>query len=200
MILFINNKDSFVWNLVDYVSIFEKETEVVPNSIEIDEVIEIHPSGIVISPGPGSPNNPHDIGNSVEIVHLCSRLRIPLLGVCLGAQTIAVAFGGIVSHSPEGPMHGKCSLVYHDGKTIFRGIKNPLEAGRYHSLAIIKVPENFEVSAYSNSMVMGIRAREFPIEGVQFHPESVLTPEGPKIVENFVRMCKYEAGRDHKCN
>jgi anthranilate synthase component 2 len=198
MIIFINNKDSFVWNLVDYVSRFEEDTEVVSNTIEVEEIEEINPSGIIISPGPGTPNNPEDIGNSIDVVRLCVKLCIPVLGVCLGAQTIAVAFGGIVSHSPEGPIHGKSSLVYHDGKTIFRNVRNPLEAGRYHSLAILKVPETFEVSAYSNSIVMGIRSRKLPIEGVQFHPESVLTPEGLKIIENFVRMC--EDGRNNKNN
>jgi anthranilate synthase component 2 len=189
-ILFVNNKDSFVWNLVDYVSIFEPDTVVVPNTISLEEVKELSPDVIVISPGPGHPANPGDIGNCLDIIR---KSRVPLLGVCLGNQAIAVAFGGVVSHSPSGPLHGKTSLVYHDGSGIFKGIPNPLVGGRYHSLAIEKWPEELEIIARTeNGIIMGVKHRRRPIFGLQFHPESVLTPDGLKILENFLKLTKQQ--------
>jgi anthranilate synthase component 2 len=185
-ILFVNNKDSFVWNLVDYVSIFEPDTIVVPNTISLEEVKELAPDAIVISPGPGHPANPRDIGNCLDIIR---ESTVPLLGVCLGNQAIAVAFGGEVSHSPTGPQHGKTSLIYHDGSGIFQGLPSPLVGGRYHSLAITKLPEELDVTARTNDgIIMGIKHRTRPIFGLQFHPESVLTPAGLKIVENFLKL------------
>jgi len=118
-ILFVNNKDSFVWNLVEYVSIFEPDTIVVPNTITLEEVREIDPDGIMISPGPGNPNDPRDIGSCIEIIRAC---EVPLLGVCLGCQAINVAFGGTVGHASVGPVHGKASEIYHDGVGIYDGI------------------------------------------------------------------------------
>jgi anthranilate synthase component 2 len=185
-VLFVNNKDSFVWNLVDYVSIFEPDTVVVPNTVSLDEVREINPDAIVISPGPGHPSNPKDIGTCLEIIRGSS---VPLLGVCLGHQAIAVAFGGEVSHSPSGPLHGKTAEIYHDGSGIYQGLPNPVIGGRYHSLAIIKLPRELEVTARTkDDIIMGVKHRKRPIFGLQFHPESVLTPEGLKIVENFLKL------------
>lgn len=189
-ILFVNNKDSFVWNLVDYVSIFEPDTIVVPNTISLEEVKDLAPDAIVISPGPGHPANPRDIGNCLDIIR---ESTVPLLGVCLGHQAITVAFGGEVSHSPSGPLHGKTSLIEHDGKGIFKGLPSPLVGGRYHSLAITKLPKELEINARTNDgIIMGIKHRKRAIFGLQFHPESVLTPQGIKIVENFLRLAKQQ--------
>ena len=187
-VLFVNNKDSFVWNLVDYVSVFEPDTKVVPNTISLREVEEINPDAIIISPGPGHPGNVRDIGNCIDIIKTAN---VPVLGVCLGHQAITVAFGGDVSHSPSGPIHGKTANILHDGKGIFENVPNPLVGGRYHSLAVEKLPDVLEVTAKTeDGVVMGIKHRERPIFGLQFHPESVLTPEGLQIVENFLKMAR----------
>ncbi|RUM34450.1 MAG: aminodeoxychorismate/anthranilate synthase component II [Archaeoglobus sp.] len=190
MILLVDNRDSFVWNLAEYASMFDK-VEVVPNSIKLSEIKKIDPDGIIISPGPGSPENRRDVGNSPEIV---LEMDVPILGVCLGHQIIGHVFGGEVKRVK--PLHGKSSTIKHDGKTIFSGVKNPMKAGRYHSLAVIKIPRGFEVSAISqdDGVVMGMRHRKRQIEGVQFHPESVLTEfesgDGLKIIRNFVELCR----------
>ena len=191
MILIIDNRDSFVWNLAEYASIYDS-VEVVPNTITVEEVKEIDPSGIIISPGPGSPEKRRDVENCPDIVR---SVDVPILGVCLGHQIIAYTFGGKVGKVP--PVHGKASLIKHDGKGIFKGVKNPFMGGRYHSLAVLEVPKDFEISAVTvgkERIVMGIRHRYKPIEGVQFHPESVLTEweskEGLKIVKNFVDIAK----------
>ncbi len=190
-ILFVNNKDSFVWNLVDYVSIFEPDTIVVPNTISLGEVKKINPDAIVISPGPGHPANPKDIGNCLEIIR---ESNVPLLGICLGHQAIAVAFGGEVGHSPSGPVHGKTTLINHNGDSIYRGLPNPIVGGRYHSLAITRLPQELEVTARTeDGIIMGVKHRKRPIFGLQFHPESVLTPHGLRIVENFLGMARKEA-------
>lgn len=187
-VLFVNNKDSFVWNLVDYVSVFEPDTIVVPNTISLKEVEETDPDAIVISPGPGHPLNARDIGNCIEIIKTAN---VPLLGVCLGHQAITVAFGGTVTHSPSGPVHGKTAQVIHDGRGIYEGVPSPLVGGRYHSLAVEKLPGVLEVTARTeDGIIMGIRHRERLVFGLQFHPESVLTPEGLRIVENFLRMAR----------
>jgi anthranilate synthase component 2 len=152
MILIIDNKDSFVWNLAEYASIFDR-IKVVPNTISLKEIKLLNPDAIIISPGPGSPDRKRDVGNCPEIIR---NAGIPILGVCLGHQTIAYVFGGRVCRVK--PVHGKASAIRHDGKTIFRGIKNPIKAGRYHSLAVLDVPKNFEVSAISeDGIVMGMR-------------------------------------------
>jgi len=189
MILLVDNRDSFVWNLAEYASIFD-EVKVVPNTATVGEVRGIDPDGVIISPGPGSPENRRDVGNCPEIVE---EVEVPILGVCLGHQLIAHVFGGRVGRVK--PVHGKASIVRHDGKTIFEGVRNPLKAGRYHSLAVLKLPRGFELSAISDDcIVMGIRHRSRQIEGVQFHPESVLTEfesgDGLRIVKNFVDMCR----------
>jgi anthranilate synthase component 2 len=186
-ILFVDNQDSFVWNLVDYVSQFYSETVVVPNAVRIDEVRRMDPIGIVISPGPGHPANPRDIGSCLEIIKQFS--GTPILGVCLGHQAMNLAYGGTISHTT--PLHGKTSMIKHDCKGIFRGLKSPMIGGRYHSLAVEKLSPVLKVSAVtSDGVVMGIRHERFPHNGVQFHPESVLTPEGKKIIANWIEDVK----------
>lgn len=185
-ILFINNRDSFVWNLVDYVSIYEPDTIVVPNTITLQKIEKINPDAIVISPGPGHPANKRDIGSCIEVIQEFGK-DIPILGVCLGHQAINVAFGGTVSHSKSGPIHGKTSKIFHDGIGIYNGLPNPLIGGRYHSLAAEIIPEDLKITARAeDGIIMGLRHKKYLIEGVQFHPESVLTRYGLKIIENFL--------------
>ncbi len=182
-ILFIDNRDSFVWNLVDYVSQFYPPVLVRPNSIRLREVRELDPLGIVISPGPGNPGNPRDIGNCIYIIREFN--KIPILGVCLGHQAINLAYGGSVARVE--PLHGKTSEINHDGRGIFRGLESPLTGGRYHSLAVERLSPFLEVSASTpDGVVMGLRHGKLPVVGLQFHPESVLTPQGKKLVSNWV--------------
>jgi anthranilate synthase component 2 len=182
-ILFVDNQDSFVWNLVDYVSVFYENTTVRSNDIRLAEVEELDPIGIVISPGPGHPAKPRDIGSCLEIIlHFPDT---PILGVCLGHQAMNLAYGGTISHTR--PLHGKTSEIRHDGRGIFRGLENPLQGGRYHSLAVERLAPDLEVAASTpEGVVMGIRHKTHPHSGVQFHPESVLTPSGKKIIRNWV--------------
>ncbi|MGB3945088.1 MAG: aminodeoxychorismate/anthranilate synthase component II [Methanothrix sp.] len=182
-ILFIDNQDSFVWNLVDYVSQFHPETQVAPNKIEPSRVKEIDPLGIVISPGPGHPANPRDIGSCIDVMRRFE--GTPILGVCLGHQAINLAYGGTIDRTS--PVHGKASDIFHDGRGIFRGLKSPLRGGRYHSLAVETLAPPLMVTATTaDGVVMGIRHKSLPLEGVQFHPESVLTPEGKRLVANWL--------------
>jgi anthranilate synthase component 2 len=182
-ILFMDNHDSFVWNLVDYVSQFYSETEVRYNSITIAEAYALDPIGIVISPGPGHPANPRDIGSCLEIIKQFG--QAPILGVCLGHQAMNVAYGGTIAHTR--PLHGKTSEIMHDGKGIFRGMKSPLVGGRYHSLAIERLSSELEISAQTaDGVIMGIRHKSRPHNGLQFHPESVLTPDGKKLISNWI--------------
>jgi anthranilate synthase component 2 len=182
-ILFVDNQDSFVWNLVDYVSVFYENTTVRSNQIRLSEVEEMQPLGIVISPGPGHPANPRDIGSCLEIIKKFE--RTPILGVCLGHQAMNLAYGGTISHTR--PLHGKTSEIRHDGIGIFRGLENPLVGGRYHSLTVERLAPDLVISASTpNGIVMGIRHKSNPHSGVQFHPESVLTPSGKKIISNWV--------------
>ena len=197
-VLFVNNKDSFVWNLVDYVSMFEPDTVVVPNTISPGEVEMIGPDAIVISPGPGNPHNPADIGTCIDIIKRFGP-EIPTLGVCLGHQAIAVAYGARVIHSPSGPVHGKTSDVIHCKSGIYEGLSSVIIGGRYHSLVVdeTSLPYELEVTARTgDGIIMGIRHREYPVEGMQFHPESVLTGDGLKIIENFLKI----AGMENKGN
>ncbi len=189
-VLFVNNKDSFVWNLVDYVSMFEPDTLVVPNTISLDEVRSIAPGAIVISPGPGNPHNPADIGTCIDIIKAFGP-HTPTLGVCLGHQAIAFAFGAKIIHSPSGPVHGKTSQIIHSGTGIYKGLPERITGGRYHSLVVDEstLTNGLEVSARTeDGIIMGIRHRQYPVEGIQFHPESVLTPVGMKIIENFLTI------------
>jgi len=182
-ILFVDNQDSFVWNLVDYVSQFYPETVVRSNRITLDEVALLQPLGIVISPGPGNPSNPRDIGSCIEIIKRFA--DTPILGVCLGHQAMNIAYGGTVSHTK--PLHGKTSMIEHDGRGIFRGIESPMVGGRYHSLAIERLSSELEVAAKtSDGVIMSVRHRSRPHCGLQFHPESVLTPSGKKLISNWI--------------
>ena len=182
-ILFVDNHDSFVWNLVDYVSQFYSKTEVRYNSITIAQAYALDPIGIVISPGPGHPANPRDIGSCLEIIKQFG--QAPILGVCLGHQAMNVAYGGTIAHTR--PLHGKTSEIMHDGKGIFRGMKSPLVGGRYHSLAIERLSPDLEISAQtSDGVIMGVRHKNRPHNGLQFHPESVLTPDGKKLISNWI--------------
>ncbi len=185
MIMVIDNYDSFTYNLVQYLGEMGEETVVFRNDkITLQEIERLGPERIVISPGPGTPR---EAGISVDVIKEFSG-KIPILGVCLGHQCIGVAFGGKVVRA-ERIMHGKTSLIHHDGKTIFSGILNPFEATRYHSLLVEKdaVPACLEVSARTEEdEIMGLRHTELSVEGVQFHPESILTRPGKDILKNFV--------------
>src|SRR5207248_3121940 len=191
MVFVLDNYDSFTYNLVQYLGELGAKVEVRRNDqITVGEIEAMKPERIVISPGPCTPN---EAGNSVEVVrHFAGKL--PLLDVCLGHQAIGAAFGGEIVRAPH-LMHGKTSEVCHDNKTIFRGLPFPMTATRYHSLIVREnsLPEELEVSAWTTEKdgsrtIMGLRHRDFPIEGVQFHPESVLTDAGKKLVENFLKQ------------
>ena len=186
-ILLIDNYDSFTYNLVQAFCKFGAQVLVYRNDkISNNEAIMLEPTHIVISPGPGRPEN---AGNSISIIEeFCQ--RIPILGVCLGHQCLVSYFGGKIV-SADRLMHGKTSFVNHDNKTIFSNIKNPFEAGRYHSLCVESksLPSVLEVSVHSRQgEIMGIRHKHLPLEGVQFHPESILTSEGERLLSNFTRM------------
>lgn len=188
MVFVLDNYDSFTYNLVQYLGELGAEVEVRRNDqVTVDEVEALAPDRIVLSPGPCTPS---EAGISIELVRRFAG-KVPVLGVCLGHQAIGEAFGGKVVRA-KNLMHGKTSRVDHDGKTIFAGLASPMTATRYHSLIVSEngLPPEFEVSAHTverdgTRVIMGLRHRKFPIEGVQFHPESVLTDQGKKLVENF---------------
>jgi anthranilate synthase/aminodeoxychorismate synthase-like glutamine amidotransferase len=191
MIFVLDNYDSFTYNLVQYLGELGAEVEVRRNDqITPAEVEAMHPERIVLSPGP---RTPQQAGITIPLIrHFAGKL--PLLGVCLGHQAIGAAFGGNIVRAAH-LMHGKTSAVQHDGKTIFEGLPSPMTATRYHSLIVEerKLPADLEVSAWATEKdgsrtIMGLRHRKFAIEGVQFHPESVLTDEGKKLVENFLNQ------------
>ena len=185
MILIIDNYDSFTYNLVHLVGRHTEDLKVVRNDVlTVEEVQEMAPDGILISPGPGRPD---DAGISKALIETLGPTT-PILGVCLGHQSIGEVFGGVVTHAPT-LMHGKTSTIHHDGKTIFDGAEQDFTATRYHSLIVERdsVPDALEISAETDDgIVMGLRHRTFPIEGIQFHPESVLTTEGPKLIANWL--------------
>jgi anthranilate synthase/aminodeoxychorismate synthase-like glutamine amidotransferase len=183
-VLVLDNYDSFTYNLVQLLGELGAELEVVRNDrATTDELLARAPERLVVSPGPCTPD---DAGLSLEVVRRFPEAGVPTLGVCLGHQALAQAFGGrVIRHVP---VHGKATEVEHDGRTLFAGLRPRLTVGRYHSLVVEResVPGDFEVSAEGGGVVMAIRHRELPAEGVQFHPESVLTPEGVEILRNFL--------------
>jgi anthranilate synthase component 2/para-aminobenzoate synthetase component 2 len=185
-LLLIDNYDSFTYNLVQAFLVLGARVDVYRNDqITVDEARRLAPTHLCISPGPG---RPEDAGVSLEMIAAFER-ELPIFGVCLGHQSLVQHFGGRIV-SADRLMHGKTSMVEHDGKTIYTGLSQPFEAGRYHSLAAEagSVPDTLEVSARtSRGEIMGVRHRELPIEGVQFHPESVLTPEGDALMKNFLQ-------------
>jgi para-aminobenzoate synthetase component II len=185
MILMIDNYDSFTYNLVQYMGELGADIRVERNDqITIDEIESLNPKKIVISPGPCTPDK---AGVSVAVIRYFAG-KVPLLGVCLGHQSVGVAFGGEVIKAGK-LMHGKTSEVRHDGKTLFKNLPNPFTATRYHSLVLNRktLPDCFEISAESDdNEIMGIRHKELPVEGVQFHPESILTPNGKDLLRNFI--------------
>jgi anthranilate synthase/aminodeoxychorismate synthase-like glutamine amidotransferase len=182
-VLVLDNYDSFTYNLVQYLGELGAELEVVRNDhATVDELLLRGYDRVVVSPGPCTPN---EAGISLEAVRRFPQAKIPTLGVCLGHQALVQAWGGrVVAHEP---VHGKSTKVDHDGKTIFRGLREPLEVGRYHSLiAEQELPECLERSAFEDQVVMAVRHQELPAEGVQFHPESVLTEQGRELLGNFL--------------
>ncbi|HEU4766099.1 MAG TPA: aminodeoxychorismate/anthranilate synthase component II [Pyrinomonadaceae bacterium] len=188
MLLVIDNYDSFTYNLVQYLGELGETVEVRRNNrVTIDEIENnLRPERIVISPGPGTPD---DAGITLDVIDHFSG-KIPLLGVCLGHQAIGQAFGGKVVRAPE-LMHGKASEVNHDGKTVFTGLQQPFLAGRYHSLIVERnsLPDCLEISAATaDNIIMGLRHRELKVEGVQFHPESILTSDGKQLLANFLKV------------
>jgi anthranilate synthase component 2 len=192
MLLMIDNYDSFTYNLVQYLGELGEEVRVFRNDqISVGELQKLAPSRIVISPGPCTPN---EAGISMEAIRVMGG-KVPILGVCLGHQSIGQVFGGRIVHANE-TMHGKTSLIHHEGKGVFKGIKAPFTATRYHSLVIEKksLPDCLEVTAWTQTgsgraldEIMGVRHKELPIEGVQFHPESILTEYGRDLLRNFLR-------------
>lgn len=189
MILMIDNYDSFTYNLVQYISGFDEEVVVKRNDeIEISEIEKMDIDAIVISPGPG---RPEDAGLSVEIIKRFHK-ELPILGVCLGHQSIAYAFGGKIIHAKD-LMHGKTSLITGDEKGVFKNIKKPVQVMRYHSLAVDKesLPEELKISAVADDgEIMGLRHKKYPVEGIQFHPESIMTPTGKRLLRNFINLAK----------
>ena len=187
MILMIDNYDSFTYNLVQYLYMLNQEVTVRRNDeITVEEAMSMNPEFIVISPGPGKPA---DAGIIIPLIKACSG-KIPLLGICLGHQAIGEAFGGNIIHA-KAIMHGKVSEVTHDGKGIYNGLPSPLKAVRYHSLAIEEksIPACLEITARTeDGEIMGIRHKQYLIEGIQYHPESILTRDGKKLLNNFLSL------------
>jgi anthranilate synthase/aminodeoxychorismate synthase-like glutamine amidotransferase len=188
VILMIDNYDSFTYNLVQYLGVLGSEVEVHRNDkITLDEIESMKPERIVISPGPGTPQS---AGITISMIERFHPKEVPILGVCLGHQAIGAAFGGRVLHAAR-IMHGKTSEISHDGRGVFRDLPDPITATRYHSLAVERksLPSCLEVSAEAeDGEIMGLRHREYPVEGIQFHPESILTKEGMNILRNFLNL------------
>ncbi|HWV88300.1 MAG TPA: aminodeoxychorismate/anthranilate synthase component II [Capillimicrobium sp.] len=183
-VLVVDNYDSFTYNLVQYLGELGADIDVVRNDrATVDELLERRPDRVVVSPGPCTPN---EAGVSLEVVRRFPEAGVPTLGVCLGHQSLGQAYGAaVIRHEP---VHGKTCTIEHDGRTIFDGVSTPLTVGRYHSLVVDPdtLPDELEVSATGGGVVMAIRHRDLPAEGVQFHPESVLTDDGKRILQNFL--------------
>lgn len=199
MLVMIDNYDSFTWNLVQYLGELGCEARVYRNDeLTVAELEALAPELVMISPGPCTPN---EAGISVEAVRACAASGVPLLGVCLGHQSIGQAFGGRVVHARE-IMHGKTSLIHHAGAGVFAGLPDPFEATRYHSLVVARdgLPDCLEITAWTEDAhgepdeIMGLRHRELPIEGVQFHPESILTRHGHDLLANFLGRARAKEG------
>jgi anthranilate synthase component 2 len=202
-VTFVDNFDSFTYNLVEYVS-ERAETTVLKNTASLADVRDTDPDAVVVSPGPGHPQNERDVGVTLDVFRELAP-EVPTFGVCLGLEAAVYAYGGTVGRAPE-PVHGKAFPVDHDGEGVFAGIEQGFRAGRYHSLVATEVPDCFAVTATTthavdgadgeaaggDELVMGIRHREYPIECVQFHPESVLTAHGRDVVANFVDAVEAE--------
>ncbi|MDD4860713.1 MAG: aminodeoxychorismate/anthranilate synthase component II [Smithellaceae bacterium] len=193
MILMIDNYDSFTFNIVQYLGQMGEDVQVYRNDkTTIDGIRKLQPQAIFLSPGPGAP---HQAGITVDVIRAFYK-TLPIMGICLGHQSIGFAFGGEVVQAQR-IMHGKVSPVEHDGKTIFAGLPNPFTAGRYHSLVVRPetLPSCLEASAKTaEGEIMGLRHKDYPVEGIQFHPESVLTPQGKRIIRNFL---KYSGRKEH---
>ena len=188
-LLLVDNFDSFVYNLAQAFGALGAEPVVLRNDTPLDELRAVEPDAVVISPGPGAPA---EAGVSVDAIKSFAG-HVPVLGVCLGHQCIGVAYGGRVQRAEVGPVHGKTARVTHDSNGVFAGLPSPFEATRYHSLAVLEdgLPDDLEVTATSSDgTVMGIRHRDLPVTGVQFHPESILTSEGDRLLANFVRSAE----------
>ena len=187
MILVIDNYDSFTYNLVQVIGKRTRDIRVIRNmDMNIEEIESLTPRGMILSPGPGRPEH---AGVTIDVIRFLSK-RIPTLGVCLGHQAIGQAFGAVVAHAPV-LMHGRTSTITHTGKTIFRSLPDRLTVGRYHSLVVSPdhLPEALKVSAATeDGVIMGITHRNYPIEGIQFHPESILTPDGETIINNWLEV------------
>jgi anthranilate synthase component 2 len=189
-LLMIDNYDSFTYNLVQYLGELGVETDVLRNDVvTVDQLLAREPAGLVVSPGPGTPS---DAGVSVEAVRRFGERGVPVFGVCLGHQSIGQAFGGRIVRA-RSIMHGKTSRIDHDDRGVFTGLPRPFEATRYHSLVIeeASLPDELEITARTeDGEIMGVRHRDLPVEGVQFHPESILTRSGKDLLGNFVRICE----------
>jgi anthranilate synthase/aminodeoxychorismate synthase-like glutamine amidotransferase len=197
MIVIIDNYDSFTYNLVQHLGALGADMEVVRNdAVSVDELASRRPEAIVISPGPCTPK---EAGISVDVIRRLGPV-VPILGVCLGHQCVGEAFGGRVVRAPNGPVHGKTSRIHHDGRTIYEGLPTPFDATRYHSLIVLGegLPTELDVSArLDDGTIMGLRHRTFPVEGVQFHPESILTSVGRRMLATFLaRAAAYHAPRE----
>jgi anthranilate synthase/aminodeoxychorismate synthase-like glutamine amidotransferase len=193
MILMIDNYDSFTFNIVQYLGQLGEIVQVYRNDkIKMEEIKRLKPQAIFLSPGP---RTPREAGITVDVVHEFHK-DVPIMGICLGHQALAYAFGAEIVRASH-IMHGKTSPIINDGKTIFAGLPNPFIAGRYHSLLVRRetLPACFEISAQTaEGEIMGLRHKDFPVEGIQFHPESVLTPQGKRIIKNFL---KYTGRKEH---
>ncbi|MEV0677010.1 aminodeoxychorismate/anthranilate synthase component II [Actinosynnema sp. NPDC050436] len=189
-VLVVDNYDSFVYNLVQYLAQLGVECVVRRNdAVELDEIGEV--GGVLVSPGPSTPDK---AGRSMDVIRHCADVGVPVFGVCLGHQAIGAVWGGTVDLAPE-LLHGKTSVVHHEGVGVLAGVPSPFTATRYHSLTVLPdtIPAEFEVTGRTDTgVVMAMRHRELPVEGVQFHPESVLTDGGHRMLANWLRVCGYE--------